>query len=94
MSSRHLNTFWWFCISSMMLQILFFKYSIKSRFRSYVNALSASADTICKGGKSVKVIAERLGDTVDIVLHTYAHVLPDMQREAAEKLNDIFYNQY
>jgi len=48
------------------------------------------ATLLLKAGVSVKVVAERLGDTVDTVLHTYAHVLPDMQREAAEKLNDIF----
>ncbi|HEY5563161.1 MAG TPA: site-specific integrase [Clostridiaceae bacterium] len=45
---------------------------------------------LLKRGISVKVVAERLGDTVDTVLHTYAHVLPDMQKEAAEKLDEIF----
>lgn len=45
---------------------------------------------LLKSGVSVKVVAERLGDTVDTILHTYAHVLPDMQKEAVEKLNEIF----
>lgn len=37
-----------------------------------------------------KAVAERLGDTVATVMNTYAHVLPDMQKEAAEKINNIF----
>lgn len=37
-----------------------------------------------------KAVAERLGDTVTTVMTTYAHVLPDMQKEAAEKINNIF----
>lgn len=36
------------------------------------------------------VVAERLGDTVEMVLKTYAHVLPSMQEEVAETLNKIF----
>src|SRR5690606_22647912 len=36
------------------------------------------------------VVAERLGDTVEMVLKTYSHVLPSMQEEVAETLNKIF----
>lgn len=48
------------------------------------------ATLLLKAGLSPKVVAERLGDTVATVMNTYAHVLPDMQKEAVEKLNDIF----
>lgn len=48
------------------------------------------ATLLLKAGLSPKVVAERLGDTVATVMNTYAHVLPDMQKEAAEKLNAIF----
>ena len=48
------------------------------------------ATLLLKSGLGAKVVAERLGDTVATIMNTYAHVLPDMQNEAAEKLNDIF----
>ena len=48
------------------------------------------ATLLLKLGLSPKVVAERLGDTVATIMNTYAHVLPDMQKEAAEKLDDIF----
>ncbi len=37
-----------------------------------------------------KVVSERLGhSTVGITLDTYSHVLPNMQEEAAQKLDDL-----
>ncbi|MCR1952937.1 site-specific integrase [Clostridium sp. DSM 100503] len=48
------------------------------------------ATLLLKSKLSIKVVAERLGDTTSTVMNTYAHVLPDMQKEAAEKLNNIF----
>jgi integrase len=37
-----------------------------------------------------KIVSERLGhSSISITLDTYSHVLPDMQKEAAEKLNDL-----
>lgn len=39
---------------------------------------------------NVKVVAERLGDTVNTVLNTYAHVLPTMQKEVATHLETMF----
>lgn len=39
---------------------------------------------------SVKVVAERLGDTPLTVLTTYAHVLPSMQDEVAEGIDTLF----
>lgn len=40
---------------------------------------------------NVKLISERLGHTdIQTTLNTYSHVLPTMQREVAEKLDEIF----
>lgn len=41
-------------------------------------------------GFNAKVVAERLGDTVETVMRTYAHVLPRMQQEVANSLNDLY----
>ena len=48
-----------------------------------------AATLMLKNGTNVKVVSERLGHaTVAFTLDRYAHVLPDMQREAAEALAD------
>jgi len=40
---------------------------------------------------NVKLISERLGHTdIQTTLNTYSHVLPTMQREVAEKLDEMF----
>ncbi|EOW9526600.1 tyrosine-type recombinase/integrase [Bacillus cytotoxicus] len=40
---------------------------------------------------NVKLISERLGHTdIQTTLNTYSHVLPTMQREVADKLDEIF----
>ena len=45
------------------------------------------ATLLLRQGIHVKVVSERLGhSTVAITLDTYSHVLPDMQEQAAEKL--------
>lgn len=42
-------------------------------------------------GVNPKVVSERLCHAdVSITLGTYAHVMPTMQREAADKLNSLF----
>ena len=42
------------------------------------------------GGVHPKIVSERLGHaTISITLDTYSHVLPDMQREAANVLDGI-----
>ena len=41
-------------------------------------------------GVPIKVVSERLGhSTVKLTLDTYSHVLPTMQRAAAEKMGRI-----
>ena len=38
-----------------------------------------------------KIVSERLGHSnISITLDTYTHILPSMQRSAAEKLNNLF----
>lgn len=50
------------------------------------------ATLLLKAGVNPKVVAERLGHTtVSMTLDTYSHVLPDLQQEVAEKINDILY---
>ena len=49
-----------------------------------------SATLLLVAGVHPKVVQERLGHTrVDMTLDVYSHVIPDMQQEAAEKMNDL-----
>lgn len=54
--------------------------------------LRHTAATLLLGaGENPKVVSERLGHaTVTITLDTYSHVLPTMQKAAAEKLDRLF----
>ena len=43
-----------------------------------------------RAGVHPKIVSERLGHaTVGITLDTYSHVLPDLQRDAAEALDSV-----
>ena len=45
-------------------------------------------------GENPKIVAERLGhSTVVLTLDTYSHVLPNMQRAASDKLENILYGK-
>lgn len=47
-----------------------------------------AATLMLRTGANPKTVSERLGHaTVAFTLDTYAHVLPDMQRDAAEALS-------
>jgi integrase len=49
-----------------------------------------AATLMLRAGVHPKVVSERLGHaTVSITLDTYSHVLPDMQRDAAEALDRL-----
>jgi integrase len=49
-----------------------------------------AATLLLMAGENVKVVSERLGhEDIQITLTTYAHVLPTMQKGAAEKMNRI-----
>lgn len=50
----------------------------------------SNATALIKAGISAKVVQQRLGHAdVSITLNTYTHVLPDMDIEAAEKLDSM-----
>ena len=52
------------------------------------------ATLLLLAGVHPKVVSERLGHaTVAITLDTYSHVLPNMQHEAAEKLDGLLFNR-
>lgn len=49
-----------------------------------------AASLMLKQGVSVKVVQERLGHSdAAMTLNVYSHVIPGMQREAAEKMDEI-----
>jgi integrase len=48
------------------------------------------ATLLLSKGFNPKVIAERLGDTVETVMRTYAHVLPNMQQEVADSIGNLY----
>jgi len=45
---------------------------------------------LLRQGVHPKIVSERLGhSTIAITLNLYSHVTPDMQRDAAEKLDNV-----
>lgn len=49
-----------------------------------------SATLLLAQGVHPKIVSERLGhSTIHLTLDTYSHVLPNMQKEAAQKLDDL-----
>ena len=51
----------------------------------------AHATLMLQQGTHPKIVSERLGhSTIAITLDTYSHVLPGLQREAADKLDSLF----
>jgi len=53
-----------------------------------------SATLLLQAGQPVHVVSERLGHAkVSMTMEVYAHVLPDMQREAATVLGDILFGK-
>jgi len=52
--------------------------------------LHTNATLLLKDGEHIKVVSERLGHAnVNITLEIYAHVLPGMQRDAAERMENL-----
>jgi integrase len=50
-----------------------------------------AATLLLRLGEHPKVVQERLGhSTISVTMDVYSHVLPDMQRQAAEKLDTLF----
>ncbi|HET8843551.1 MAG TPA: tyrosine-type recombinase/integrase, partial [Ktedonobacteraceae bacterium] len=51
----------------------------------------SAATLLLAAGVHIKVVQEMLGHSdVRITLQMYSHVLPDMQQDAVNKLNDMF----
>jgi integrase len=51
------------------------------------------ASLLLKAGINPKVVSERLGhSSVAVTLDTYAHVMPGMQPEAAERFSDLIFD--
>jgi len=49
-----------------------------------------SATLLLKAGENVKVVSERLGHSnISITLEIYSHVLPGMQRDAANRMEEL-----
>ena len=45
-------------------------------------------------GVHPKIVSDRLGhSSIKLTLDTYSHVLPTMQREAADKVDELFRSQ-
>ena len=52
------------------------------------------ATLLLKADVHPKIVSERLGhSSIQITLDTYSHVLPNMQQESAEKLEDIIFEK-
>lgn len=50
------------------------------------------ATLLLKAGENPKVVSERLGHaSIVMTLDVYSHVLPDMQKQAAEKLETMLF---
>lgn len=50
------------------------------------------ATLLLANGENAKVASERLGhSTVVLTLDTYSHVLPDMQQQAAERIENLLF---
>ncbi len=50
------------------------------------------ATILMAAGENPKIVSERLGHSnINLTLDTYSHVLPNMQREATEKLERMLF---
>lgn len=66
------------------------KRRFKPAFRIY-DLRHTCATLLLLAGESLKVVSERLGHaTITLTADTYSHVLPTMQRAAADKLETMF----
>jgi len=50
-----------------------------------------AATLLLLAGENPKVVSERLGHaSIEVMLNTYSHVLPTMQKAAAQRLDRLF----
>jgi len=60
-------------------------------FRLY-DLRHSQATLLLSNGENPKVVSERLGhSTIVLTLDTYCHVLPDMQRQAADRIEQLLF---
>lgn len=60
-------------------------------FRLY-DLRHSHATLLLSNGENAKVASERLGhSTIVLTLDTYSHVLPDMQRQAADRIEQLLF---
>jgi len=65
--------------------------AVKSGSGRTRNRGGTRATLLLLAGESLKVVSERLGHTtITLTADTYSHVLPTMQRAAADKLDAMF----
>jgi integrase len=51
------------------------------------------ASLLLKAGINPKIVSERLGhNSIEITLNTYSHVMPGLQKEAADKFEEMLKN--
>lgn len=56
-----------------------------------VDERHTAATMLLRQKVNVKVVSEMLGHAdISITLRIYAHVIPDMQQEAANRMDDVF----
>jgi integrase len=53
----------------------------------------SAATLLLQAGVLSHVVAARLGHSVQILLSTYAHALPNQQADAAERLSDLLHGR-
>lgn len=78
-------------ISQHTFKPLIVKAKLPNEIRLY-DLRHTHATLLLLGGVHPKVVQERLGhSSIKITLDTYSHVLPNMQQEAADKLEQVVY---
>lgn len=65
---------------------------LPTHFKLYCLRHTCATLLMMEAGVNIKVVSERLGHaTVQQTLETYVHCLPSMQKQAADKLGEMFY---
>jgi integrase len=71
------------------LKPLLARLGLSSDYNLYT--LRHTAATLLLGKVNPKIVAERLGSSVEMILKTYSHVMPDMQEAAAAEIEEALY---
>jgi integrase len=83
-----------FSISQLYKQFRILLYEAGLPDMRFHDLRHSAATVLLTMGVHPKVVQERLGHSqISMTLDTYSHVLPSMQQEATDKLNDLFGKQ-